>query len=131
MFMLRPFANLPSRLPMFPHPISPRYFPLSSVPLSSFFNHSPFRIPLSPLGICLARENIKPKTSSATAVIAPSTALITRMFFAFAVSSSILSKPTPTLAIILHLSAFSISSFVSFVLLRTMMMLNSPILSLI
>ncbi len=84
--MLNARASRPNLFPIFPSPIIPRYFPLSSVPLSCFFSHSPFLIALSPRGICRAIESIKPKTSSATAFIAPSTALITRMFFALAAS---------------------------------------------
>ena len=79
-------ANLPSRFPIFPRPTIPRYFPRSSVPISSFLIQFPFRTSLSARGISLARENINPKTNSATAFIAPSTALITRMFFSFAAS---------------------------------------------
>ena len=118
-FIFKALARRPSLLPMFPSPIIPRYLPLSSLPIISFFNQFPLRISLSARGISLAIESIKPITSSATAVIAPSTALITLIFFALAVSWSILSSPTPTLAIILHLSAFSTSSFTIFVLLLT------------
>ena len=127
--MLSARASLPNLFPIFPKPIIPRYFPRSSVPLSSFLSQFPFLISRSPLAVCLAKDNINPKTNSATAFIAPSTALITRMFFVFAASSSILSSPTPTRAIILQLSAFSISSLVSFVLLLTITILYCPIVS--
>ena len=84
--MLSARANLPNLLPIFPNPIIPKYFPRSSVPFSSFLSHFPSRIALSPLAVCRAKDNIKPKTNSATAFIAPSTALITRMFFTLAAS---------------------------------------------
>ena len=129
--MLSALACLASFFPMFPSPTIPRYFPESSVPISSFFNHLPFRISLSARGISLASESINPKTSSATAFIAPSTAFITRIPFAFAASTSMLSRPTPTRAIILHFDALSIISFVIFVLLLTMTISKFPIFSLI
>ena len=84
--MLSPRASRASLFPILPKPIIPKYFPRSSVPFSSFLSHLPSRIALSPLPVCLARDNMKPKTNSATAFIAPSTALITRIFFALAAS---------------------------------------------
>ena len=129
--MLSALAYLASFFPIFPSPTIPRYFPESSVPISSFFNHFPFRISLSALGISLASESINPKTSSATAFIAPSTAFMTLIPFVFAASTSMLSSPTPTRAIILHLFVLSIISFVIFVLLRTTTISKFPIFSLI
>ena len=129
MFMFNDFACLASFFPMFPNPTIPRYFPLSSLPINSFLIQFPLRTSLSARGISLAIDNIRPITSSATAFIAPSTALITLMFFSFAAFSSILSRPTPTLAIILHLSAFSISSLTNLVLLRTTTTWKFPIFS--
>ena len=85
-FMFNARASLPNLFPILPKPIIPKYFPRSSVPFSSFLSHCPSLIALSPLPVCLARDNIKPKTNSATAFIAPSTALITRMSFVLAAS---------------------------------------------
>jgi hypothetical protein len=51
--------------------------------------------------------------------MAASAALITRMFLVSAALRSILSRPTPTLAIILVLIAASITSLVILVLLLT------------
>ena len=86
MFMFNALASLPSLLPMLPSPTIPRYFPFSSVPINSFFIQFPLRISLSARGISLAIDSIKPITNSATAVIAPSTALSTLMLFSFAAS---------------------------------------------
>ena len=120
-------ASLASLFPMLPNPTMPRYFPASSVPMSSFFIQLLLRSSLSARGMSRAIASINPITNSATAFIAPSTALITRMFFSLAVLVSILSRPTPTRAIILHLVAFSTRSFVMVVLLRTTIISKSPI----
>ena len=84
--MLSARASRPNLFPIFPKPTIPKYFPRSSVPINSFLSHCSFLIALSALAVCLARDNIKPKTNSATAFIAPSTALITRIFFVLAAS---------------------------------------------
>src|SRR6476619_8286946 len=118
-FIRSPFASLPTFLPMFPTPIIPRYLPFSSIPISSFFIHFPDFNAESALGMLLARAIISPITNSATAFIAASAALITLIPFDSAYSVSILSKPTPTLAIIFTLVAASIIGFVILVLLLT------------
>ena len=60
-----------------------------------------------------------PIANSETALIAASGALITRIFLASAALTSILSSPTPTLAMIFALFAASMISAVIFVLLLT------------
>src|SRR6476619_856502 len=118
-FIRRPFASLPTFLPMLPTPIIPRYLPFNSIPISSFFIHFPSFNAESAFGMLLAKAIISPITNSPTAFKAASAALITLILFDSAYSVSMLSKPTPTLAIIFTLAAESITGLVILVLLLT------------
>ena len=120
-FIRSPRAIRPTFRPMFPTPMSPRYFPLNSVPINLFFIQFPFFSSVSARVMLRARAIMLPIASSATALIAASDALITRSPFPLALFTSILSRPTPTRAIIFALIAASMTSRLIFVLLLTTM----------
>ncbi|BAA30494.1 119aa long hypothetical protein [Pyrococcus horikoshii OT3] len=97
----------------------PMVLPSSSIPIASFFAHTPSLIFLSAKAIFLATENINPTASSATLLELAAGALTTSIPFSLAASTSMLSKPTPALAITLSFGALSITLLVTLGLLLT------------
>ena len=87
--------------------------------MNFFFSHLPSFTDLSAIADLRARLSNNPIVCSATVMEVDSGELTTIIPFSVAAFKSILSTPTPALAIILRLSALSITSLVSFVLLLT------------
>ena len=90
-------------------------FPDSSIPMNSFRFHLPSFKWISERLIFLAALIINAMVSSTTEIKFAVGEFVTLMFLDFANSTSILSTPTPHLAIIFRLFAFSIISFVKWV----------------
>ena len=97
--------------------------------MNFFFSHLPSLTDLSAIDNLRAKVNKSPMVCSATVIEVDSGELTTIIPFSVAASKSMLSTPTPALAIIFKLSAFSITSLVTFVLLLTIIPSYSCIVS--
>ena len=115
--------------PILPIPITPRVLFLSSTPINFFFSHLPSLTDLSAIDILRAMLKINPIVCSATVTDVDSGELTTMIPFSVAASRSMLSTPTPALAMICKLSAFLIMSLVNFVRLLTIIPLYSWMVS--
>ncbi|MGC9121519.1 MAG: hypothetical protein ACP5HP_01100 [Thermogladius sp.] len=107
----------------------PKVLPLSSVPTASCLIHTPSLIFLSLNAIFLRSANIKPTVSSATACVTDSGAFTTFIPLLSAAWTSMLSRPTPALAITFNSSAASMTLLVTLGLLLTIIAWK-PLMSL-
>ena len=89
------------------------------MPMNLFFSHFPALVDSSATAILRIADKINPMVCSATVIVVDSGALTTMIPFSVAAATSMLSTPTPALAMIFRFSAFSITSLVTLVLLLT------------
>ena len=115
--------------PILPIPITPRVLFLSSIPINAFFSHFPALVDLSAIAILRIVLKMSPIVCSATVIEVDSGALTTIIPFWVAAFTSTLSTPTPALAMILRLSAFSMTSAGNLVLLLMRIASYSPMVS--
>ena len=101
---------------MFPAPINPSIFPVTSVPKYFVFSHLPECVETFAAGICLATDNIIAMVCSAVVIELPKGVFITTIPFAEAADKSTLSTPIPALPITFNLDASAIILAVSLVL---------------
>ena len=112
-------ARLATSIPILPRPIIPKIFPYNSTPMNFFLCHSPLFIDASAWDMFLERESISDIVCSAVDIVFPPGVFMTIMPRLEAAARSTLSRPTPALPITFNLSAASMTSFVTLVLLRT------------
>ena len=97
--------------------------------MNFFFSHLPSFTDLSAMEILRAMLKINPMVCSATVTEVDSGEFTTIIPFSVAASRSMLSTPTPALAMICRLSAFLMMSAVNFVRLLTIIPLYSWMVS--
>src|SRR5713226_75317 len=112
-------ARTATSLPIRPSPIRPSVLPRTSVPAALDFSQRPSCIALSCRGTCRASASNSAKVCSATLTAFPPGVLMTRTPRRVASSRSMLSTPTPARPTTRSRGAFSRSSGVTLVALRT------------
>src|SRR5712692_9662921 len=115
---------------MRPRPISPRFLPRTSVPAALDFSQRPSLKALSSRGTWRASDSKSAKVCSATLTAFPPGVLMTRTPRRVASSRSMLSTPTPARPTTRSRGAFSRSSGVTLVALRTIRASASAICAL-
>ncbi len=114
-----PFAIFDTSYPTRPKPITPRTLPFTSTPMYFFRSHLPDFIEPFAAGILREMLSSIPMVCSAAEIVLADGAFTTSIPRSVAVSTSMLSTPTPARPITFKRVPASIISFVAFVPLRT------------
>ena len=117
--------------PIFPTPMMPSVFPISSVPMNFFLSHFPANRLMFACGIFRESERSIETVCSAVEIVFPPGVFITMIPWREAAVTSMLSTPAPALPITFIAFASSIMSAVTFVPLRTIRAAYSGIIFLI